>query len=401
MMETRRPKLRWPGFNELWERNRLGKISKLFSGGTPSSSQSNLYGGEIPFIRSGEINSTTTELFLTEKGLMESSAKMVNKGDLLYAIYGATSGEVAISKIRGAINQAILCIRPDIEKEFLKNWLLVNKEKILNKFLQGGQGNLSGEIVKSLEVCYPSLPEQQKIASFLSSVDERIELLERKKEKLEAYKKGVMQQIFTQQIRFKQDDGSEFPDWEEKRLGEVVKVQGGFAFKSEKFKQTGIPVIRISNISNNNNFIETENLVFYDTIKNDVNFTINKGDLLIAMSGATTGKSSIYNLNDKAYLNQRVGLFKRKSKSLCYAFLIQFVFSTMFKNQLKSLLVAGAQPNISSSDIESIKISLPEFEEQEKIAAFLNTIDENLETLDSQIQGLRTWKKGLLQQMFV
>lgn len=210
-----------------------------------------------------------------------------------------------------------------------------------------------------------------------------------------------MQQLFSQQIRFKQDDGSKFPDWEEKRLGEVVKVQGGFAFKSEKFKQTGIPVIRISNISNNNNFIETENLVFYDTIKNDVNFTINKGDLLIAMSGATTGKSSIYNLNDKAYLNQRVGLFKRKSKSLCYAFLIQFVFSTMFKNQLKSLLVAGAQPNISSSDIESIKISLPEFEEQEKIAAFLNTIDQNLETLDSQIQSLRTWKKGLLQQMFV
>lgn len=382
------PKLRFPKFELMWKLVRLENVFEEFRSGNGITSQQISEVGEYP-VYGGN-------------GLRGYTDSFTHSGEyLLVGRQGALCGNIKLVNGRNYISEHAIAGQANGENS--TKWLAYKLDYMnLNKLSESSaQPGLSVNKLLCLKLVVPSLPEQQKIASFLSAVDERIELLERKKEKLEAYKKGVMQQLFSQQIRFKQDDGSKFPDWEEKRLGEVVKVQGGFAFKSEKFKQTGIPVIRISNISNNNNFIETENLVFYDTIKNDVNFTINKGDLLIAMSGATTGKSSIYNLNDKAYLNQRVGLFKRKSKSLCYAFLIQFVFSTMFKNQLKSLLVAGAQPNISSSDIESIKISLPEFEEQKKIAAFLNTIDENLETLDSQIQSLRTWKKGLLQQMFV
>ena len=155
------------------------------------------------------------------------------------------------------------------------------------------------------------------------------------------------------------------------------------------------------NISNDNDQLNLKNLVYYDEIPNEESYIINKGDLLIAMSGATTGKTSISDYNGKCYLNQRVGLFKIKSEKLNYSFLVQYVFSSMFRSQLLSYLVAGAQPNISSKDIESVTIPLPSFQEQIKISELLNSIGVRVELLDTQIDKAKTWKKGLLQKMFV
>ncbi len=148
------PELRFRGFTDAWEKRKLGNISSSYSGGTPSASNKTYYGGKIPFIRSAEINENTTELFLTAEGLTNSSAKMVTKGTLLYALYGATSGEVGISSINGAINQAILAIIPNgsVLAEFLAQWLKLQKSQIIEKYLQGGQGNLSASIVKKLAI---------------------------------------------------------------------------------------------------------------------------------------------------------------------------------------------------------------------------------------------------------
>jgi type I restriction enzyme S subunit len=179
-----------------WEERKLGEVAKVFSGGTPSSGNSKFYGGSIPFIRSGEINSDSTELWLTEEGLKNSSAKMVEEGDLLLAIYGATSGEVGISKIKGAINQAILCIRWAGENAFLSNWLKLNKETLTKKYLQGGQGNLSGEIVKSYAIPIPTLEEQKKIVQFLTSLDRNIENLNQQITHTQTWKKGLLQKMF-------------------------------------------------------------------------------------------------------------------------------------------------------------------------------------------------------------
>ena len=109
-MSKKSPQLRFEGFTDDWEERKLGEITTSYSGGTPSAGNSSYYKGDIPFIRSGEINSSKTELFLTEEGFNNSSAKLVEVGDILYALYGATSGEVGISQINGAINQAILAI---------------------------------------------------------------------------------------------------------------------------------------------------------------------------------------------------------------------------------------------------------------------------------------------------
>lgn len=119
------PQVRFDGFSEEWEERKLGEISESYSGGTPIAGNKTYYAGNIPFIRSGEINDDSTELYITEYGLNKSSAKMVSRGDILYALYGATSGEVGISKIDGAINQAILAIKPTKEADsyFITQWL--------------------------------------------------------------------------------------------------------------------------------------------------------------------------------------------------------------------------------------------------------------------------------------
>lgn len=192
------PVLRFNGFDDAWEQHKLGDIASIFSGGTPSISHKEYYGGNIPFIRSAEINSKTTELFLTEQGLNNSSAKRVESGDILYALYGATSGEVGISKINGAINQAILDIKPSEEYNsyFIMQWLRNNKSRIVNTYLQGGQGNLSGKIIKELMISSPKTKEQQKIGIFLQKLDTTITLHQRELDTLKKVKKYLLQNLF-------------------------------------------------------------------------------------------------------------------------------------------------------------------------------------------------------------
>ncbi|MFN6648965.1 restriction endonuclease subunit S [Enterococcus gallinarum] len=193
------PEIRFPGFTEEWEQRKLGSITESFSGGTPTAGKAEYYGGDIPFIRSGEISLDSTELFITEAGLNNSSAKMVEIGDILYALYGATSGEVSISRIHGAINQAILAIRPteNDNSYLIVQWLKKQKETIISTFLQGGQGNLSGSIVKDLVITLPTGKEEQnKIGSFFKQLDDTIALHQRELDLLKETKKGFLQKLF-------------------------------------------------------------------------------------------------------------------------------------------------------------------------------------------------------------
>ena len=192
------PEIRFKGFTDAWEQRKLGEFTISYSGGTPSVGIKEYYNGQIPFIRSAEINSEITELFLTEEGLKNSSARLVDVGDILYALYGATSGEVGRARLKGAVNQAILVIKPhkEYDSEFLTDWLRKNKESIVETYLQGGQGNLSGTIVKELLVCSPSHTEQEEIGSFFYNLDSLITLHQRKLDKLKNIKKSMLDNMF-------------------------------------------------------------------------------------------------------------------------------------------------------------------------------------------------------------
>ena len=192
------PRVRFEGFSGDWSEFKIGNITSSYSGGTPSVTESSYYNGDIPFIRSGEIDSKETELFITELGLNNSSAKMVEKGDILYALYGATSGEVSRSKIKGAINQAILAIRPKTQfcSEYLCQLLGFMKDEIVNKYLQGGQGNLSGAIIKDLKITLPDLKEQTQIGNFFQKLDQNIEAEKKKLEQYQTMKRAMLQRMF-------------------------------------------------------------------------------------------------------------------------------------------------------------------------------------------------------------
>ncbi|NSX77106.1 restriction endonuclease subunit S [Streptococcus pyogenes] len=192
------PEIRLQGFDGEWEEKKLGEISRMFSGGTPNVGIPEYYNGNIPFIRSAEINSDQTELSITDKGLSNSSAKLVEKNTLLYALYGATSGEVGLSRISGAINQAILAIIPEKKYSslFIKNWLYKQKSSIIKKYLQGGQGNLSGSIVKELTIHFPSLSEQEAIGDFFQTLDQQMSQIEDKLTELKALKQTLLNRLF-------------------------------------------------------------------------------------------------------------------------------------------------------------------------------------------------------------
>lgn len=195
---ARVPEIRFQGFHDDWEYHKLGEVIESYSGGTPSVGVREYYGGDIPFIRSAEINSKSTELFLTNAGLNNSSARLVSQGDILYALYGATSGEVGRARLSGAINQAILAIKPNsgYDSEYIIQWLQKNKQNITDTYLQGGQGNLSGTIVKEFLVQFPSYTEQRKIGKYFHHIDSFITLHQHKISKLQQIKHSMLSKLF-------------------------------------------------------------------------------------------------------------------------------------------------------------------------------------------------------------
>ena len=178
----------------------------------------------------------------------------------------------------------------------------------------------------------------------------------------------------------------------------MLKLKGGYAFKSEKFQDSGVPVVRISNLPQNSYSVDLSDCVYYEC-GNYQNYTVKNGDLLIAMSGATTGKTAIYRYDYPAYLNQRVGLFAPK-ELVHNQFLYPIVESKTFISQLGSKLVAGAQPNISSQDIETIAVGLPSKEEQIKIAHLFELLNQKIETQSKIIEELKTLRGALNESLY-
>lgn len=221
------PELRFPGFEGDWEVKKLGSLtSKIGSGSTPSGGEAVYTTDGILFIRSQNVNNNRLDLtdktfipsFIHEK--MKGSA--VIKGDVLLNITGASIGRSCIVPEcvdEANVNQHVCIIRPknQVDKKYLQAFLSSHKgQKLIYQGQTGsGREGLNFQSIASFKIHFPALPEQQKIADLLSAVDKKIEQLTEKHRLLTEYKKGVMQQIFSQQIRFKDDEGNEYPEWEE------------------------------------------------------------------------------------------------------------------------------------------------------------------------------------------
>lgn len=190
---------------EDWEVGAIGDSCRTYSGGTPSTSNKNFYGGGIKWITSSDLNQGFIHDVagrITDAGLNGSSAKLVEAHTLLIALYGATAGVCAITRISAAINQAVLAIVPaEHNSEYLFYWFTRHKEVIIETYTQGGQPNLSGDIVRSIKLAFPPVNEQTAIATILSDMDAEIQALEQRLGKTLQIKQGMMQELLTGKTR--------------------------------------------------------------------------------------------------------------------------------------------------------------------------------------------------------
>ncbi len=358
------PALRFPEFTGEWEKCKLSKVCSFFSGGTPPSSNKEYYNGNIPFIRSGELHNDETELFITKEGLDNSAAKMVEVGDLLLALYGATSGDIAISKIKGAINQAILCIRTKQNKKFVESVWNKHVARLLQTYLQGGQGNLSADIVKNIPFYFTNIEEQNKLARFISLLDQRIAAQNKIIEKLQSLIKGIAQNIV---LRNKPNV----------RISQCLECSSSTLQESDVWEYGAYPVYGANGVVG---FLDN-----YNT-SNEAIYIIKDGSGVGAVSYVAGKCSATGTLNI---------LQAKKGFSLRYLYYLLNIFN------FEPYKTGMAIPHIYFKDYGKAQIFCPSYSEQLKYAKFLATIDDKLLTEQNVLINLSLQKQYLLRQMFI
>ncbi len=400
------PKLRFKEFDGDWSQSRIGEIFQVTSGSTPLRSDNRFFeNADIAWVKTTDLNNgliEQTEEKISQIALKETSVKILPKGTVFVAMYGGFNqiGRTGLLVDEAACNQALSAIYPNekIESYFLLTFLNHKVDDWKNFAASSRKDpNITKSDVLAFPLTYPVKEEQTKIASFLSAVEEKISQLTQKHELLSQYKQGMMQKLFSQQIRFKADDGSEFREWKIGKLGDITSIQGGFAFKSTNFGKGMTKVIRIGDIEKNIN-LDSFTGIYSNEIP-DTRYLISENAIVMALSGATFGKLGKVN-QGYAYINQRVATFKVFEDSL-NEFVYQIMLSQEFTTYIQSIPSASAQPNISNQDVINFEMMIPCLEEQTKIANFLSAIDQKIEVTEQQIEQAKQWKKGLLQQMFV
>ena len=281
-------------------------------------------------------------------------------------------------------------------------------KKEINSYIRKSTiANLPGSDILRIKVFLPSFPEQQKIASFLNAVDEKIQQLSRKKELLEHYKKGVMQQLFSGKLRFKDENGNEYPEWEEKKLGDIGIFQTSSIDKLSKENELEVYLVNYMNVYRheeiNNNTIKHFQVV--TAKENQIrSCDLRKGDILFTPSSETPtdiGHSVvIFEDIENAVYSYHLMRFRPKLKmDILYSHYFCNIPEVL--NQLSKLATGSTRFTISVKSFSSIEVKLPCFNEQQKIANFLSSIDAKIENTKGELEKVQLFKKGLLQQLFV
>ena len=301
---------------------------------------------------------------ITEEGYNNSSAKMVEKGDLLLAMYGATSGDIAISRIKGAINQAILCIKTNHNKKFLEAIWSKHVNRILKTYLQGGQGNLSADVVKQITFSIPTIQEQEKLAQLFFILDERIATQNKIIDKLESLIKGITQRIV---------HGNK-PNTQ---IANCLKCSSSNLQESE-VKETGIYLVYGANgiVGYLDNY----------STKNEAIYIIKDGSGVGSVSYVKGECSATGTLNI---------LEANKDFSLLYLYYILKIFN------FNPYRTGMAIPHIYFKDYSKAKIFCPPYEKQVKYAKLLSAIEEKLITEQKILDSINLQKQYLLRQMFI
>lgn len=400
------PALRFPEFTEEWERKKVGELCDFI---VPGRNKPTSFLGDIPWIttpdieHNGEINYSKSGLVISKEEAKRVGSKIVPINSIIISCVGEL-GLVAIAGKEIVINQHLHTFIPkeQINYKFLL-YELSNKKKYMDKVAtKTAVPYMNKDNCNSIPVIFPSLPEQQKIASFLSAIDEKLQALKKKKSLLEQYKKGVMQKIFSQEIRFKEDNGADFPGWEERQLKDILK--------EHKKRNLNNEVKEVFSVAKNKGVInQIKHLGRSYASKETTNYKVVFPDDVIYTKSPTSdfpyGIIKQNKLNRTGIVSVLYGVFTPINKFI--GFILDYYFSIWENtyNYLNPLVQKGAKNtmNIGNNDfLNGAEISLPTAEkEQIKIANFLLAMDVKISHCQTQIEKTDQYKKGLLQQMFV
>jgi len=358
------PKLRFKDFSGEWEESKL----KEYCFNISSGKSKNIEGGEYYLYGS--------------TGIIGNTDKFTHNGTyILIARVGANAGLTNLIKGKFGVTDNTLILDLDKEKSNISFILSLLHKYNLNRLIFGsGQPLITGGQLKSLKLYFPQKQEQEKIASFLNQVDTKIEQLTKKEKLLQQYKKGVMQKIFNQEIRFQADDGSEFCDWEEKRLKEVLDYEQPTKYIVESTEYNG----------NYNTPVLTAGKTFILGYTNEENGIYTNSPVIIFDDFTTANHYVDFDFKVKS---SAMKLLKEKNENICLKFVYEFIQKLHFP--------IGEHKRYWISEYSYLKIKLPCLEEQNKIANFLSSIDTKIEQTQKQLEKTKEFKKALLQQMFV
>lgn len=372
------PALRFPEFNGEWEREKLGEVADIIMGQSPDGDSYNTNG-----IGTALINGPVefTEKYPVKTKWTSKPTKFCQDKDILFCVRGSTTGRMNIANDIYCIGRGVAAIRANKKStsEFIEFLIIKNLTGILTLTTGSTFFNLDSKTLKEYPSSLPTLTEQKKIASFLSAVDEKLQALKKKKSLLEQYKKGVMQKIFSQQLRFKDDKGKAFSKWEKKKLGDVLDYE-----QPTKYL--------VSSTEYNDSFetpVLTAGKTFVLGYTDEAN-GIFKNNLPVIIFDDFTTATKFVNFPFKAKSSAMKILLPKNGVD------IKFIYETM---QILNYEIGGHERHWISK-FSQIEILLPCHAEQSKIANFLSTIDEKINYCQTQQEKTEQYKKGLLQNMF-
>ena len=413
-MEKLVPKLRFPEFQDNWKESKLSQIAK-FSKGKGISKSDIDENGEIECVRYGELYTHYKETINEVKSRTNLSKEELifsEENDVIIPASGETQLDIAtascVTRSGIALGGDLNIIKSKANGVFLSYYLNSKKKIDIAKLAQGiSVVHLYSSQLGLLKINLPNTEEQQKIATFLTSIDERLTLLAQQKEKLELYKKGVMQQIFSQKLRFKDDNGENYPDWEEKKLGEIGFFQTSSIDKLTKEDEKKVFLVNYMNVYRHED-INNETVKSFQVVSaKDAQIescNLKKGDILFTPSSETPDD-----------IGRSVVIFEDLENSVFSYHLMRFrptieiniLYSHYFCNvpnvlkQLSKYATGSTRFTISVGNFSKVKVQIPCLEEQQKIASFLSAIDVQIEGVSKKIDQTKLFKKGLLQQLFV
>lgn len=400
------PKLRFKEFSGDWESKKLGELGEFKNGVNKSKED---FGHGYPFINLMDVfgkNSIENGKFelvnATDKELKESN---LLKGDVLFVRSsvkpsGVGMTSVVLEDLNNTVYSGFLIRFRDNNSLdlYFKKYCFYNKKfrmELISKSSTSANTNINQESLKLLNINVPSKEEQEKIASFFSLIDDKISLQGEKVEALKDYNKGMMQKIFSRELKFKDDDGRDYPEWEEKKLGNLIKV------KSNRNKNNEIDLVL--SISNTKGFIaQSEQFEDKTVASSDVsNYKIvEKDDFAFNPARINVGSIAKLKLYNKGIISPMYICFKCLN-ILDNDYLEYFLMTHSFDVQMKKKLEGSVRQTLSSEALGEIVIDLPCIEEQKKIGEVLSTINTKIEKEQEKLDSLNEYKKGLLQQMFV